>query len=487
MPRGLSYRLRLPLSLVATALFTAAVLSLVIAWHTYRNVRVELIDNAVRLGSALASALQPALLHDDLWLAYSTLRGPRSASANAGAAPAPILVLVDSERRIFASNRPRVLPVAVPLLEADPELAAAVSTLGEAPEDEVVIELEALAERLLFSVPIMSDGVSVGELLLVYPDRVLWPRFTTIMWQGGWSVLLVLAVVVPAGWFWGRRMVRPLTRLADCMVRVRDEDPQLIECSVAEGDDEIGRLNRRFRELLAALCEKAELERQMIASERLAAVGRLAAGVAHEINNPLGGMLMAIDTQRERGGADGHVGQTLSLLERGLTQIRDTVSALLVEARPGAHSLTEQDIEDTRTLVSIQADKHDVHMDWDNRLDAPLALPSTLVRQVAINLLVNAIQSAPRGGRVAAMFSADQGVLSIRVNNDGAAMDRNTRDHLFEPYYTTRNEGSGLGLWVTYQIVRQLGGAIETRSRDGDTCFQVTLPLSAVETGDHAA
>jgi len=487
MLRGLSYRLRLPLSLVATGLFTAAVLSAVIAWHTYRNVRIELIDNTVRFGAALASAVQPALLHDDLWLAYSALRGPRTPFSKDGAVAVPdltpTLILVDRERRIFASNRPGTLPAAVPLHQADRELAAAVIALGNAPVNEVMVELDALPDRLLFSTPIMSDGVAVGELLLVYPRQLLWSRFTTIIRQGAWSILLVLTVLVPVGWYWGQRMVRPLARLAHCMVRVRTEDPDLVECTVTEGEDEIGCLNRRFRELLVALREKAELERQVVTSERLAAVGRLAAGVAHEINNPLAGMLMAIDTQRQRRrqAGDRDIDRTLSLLERGLTQIRDTVSALLVEARPGVHGLTVQDIEDTRTLVSTQAEKHSIRIEWDNRLDLPLALPSTLVRQVVINLLSNAIQSAPEGGRVKAFFRGDQEALTIRVNNDGEAMDRITCDHLFEPYYTTRNEGNGLGLWVTYQIVRQLGGEIQTQSRDGDTCFLITLPLSAME------
>ncbi len=423
--------------------------------------------------SVLASALQPALVHDDLWLAYSTLRGPRTTSAGSGAT----LVLLDTERRIFASNVPRTLPTAVALREADPDLAAALHGLGVSSADEVVFDLEALPDRLLFSTPITTNGVSVGALVLVYPRQVLWPRFTTIIRQGGWSVLLVLAVIVPVGWFWGRRMVRPLVRLADCMVRVRDENPDLIECSIAEGDDEIGRLNRRFRELLTSLREKAGLERQMVSSERLAAVGRLTAGIAHEINNPLGGMLVAIDTQRRRGVTDEHTERTLSLLERGLTQIRDTVSALLVEARLESHSLTAQDIEDTRTLVSTHADKRDVRIEWDNRLSEPLALPSTLVRQVVINLLLNAVQSAPRGGRVAAFFIPGRDELSVRVNNDGEAMAQKTLDPLFEPYYTNRKEGSGLGLWVTYQIVRQLGGRIETVRHDGDTCFVATLPL----------
>ena len=71
-----NYRFQLPLSLVATVLFTALVIGLVITWHTYRNVRIEIMDNGGRLSYALASAVQPALLHDDVWLAYSILRGP---------------------------------------------------------------------------------------------------------------------------------------------------------------------------------------------------------------------------------------------------------------------------------------------------------------------------------------------------------------------------------------------------------------------------
>jgi signal transduction histidine kinase len=235
------------------------------------------------------------------------------------------------------------------------------------------------------------------------------------------------------------------------------------------------------------LREKAALEREMVSSERLAAVGRLAAGVAHEINNPLGGMLLAIDTLRQRGVADGHTERTLALLERGLTQIQDTVSALLVEARRESHSLTVQDIEDTRTLVATQAGERGVRIEWDNGLKEPLALPSTLVRQVAINLLLNGVQSAPRGGRVTAAFRREPQELSITVTNDGEAMDGETLDHLFEPYYTRREGGTGLGLWVTYQIVRQLGGEIRAGSSEDDTRFLVTLPLSGKEVQRNAA
>ena len=479
----LSYRVRLPLSLVATALFTTLVICLLMAWHTYRNVRIELVDNGSRLGYAVANAVQPALLHDDIWLAYSILRGPRSIQGNLDAT----LIVLDDERKIFASNKPRLLPVAVPLQEADPVLAKMLPADDKGPGGGELVDLDSLPDRLLLVSPIASDGVTVGLLLLVYPRQVLWPRFAAIVKEGGLSVLLVLAVIIPLGWLWGQRMVNPLARLAHCMVRVRDEAPENIECSVEEGDDEIGRLNARFRELLGGLREKAELERQMVSSERLAAVGRLAAGVAHEINNPLGGMLMAIDTLRERRITDPHTERTMSLLERGLIQIQDTVSALLVEARREPHSLTAQDVEDTRTLIATLVAKRELRMDWNNGVDGPLSLPSTQVRQVVINLLLNAVQSTPRGGRVAATFHQDYSDLVITIENDGEAMEQETLDHLFEPYYGRREGGSGLGLWVTYQIVRQLRGEIGVDSRDGVTCFRVTLPLLNIEASSHAA
>ena len=472
MLRGMSYRFRLPLSLMATALFTALVIGLVTIWHTYQNVRVEIVDNGGRLSYALASAVQPALLHDDVWLAYSILRGPRAAADTLNAT----LIVLDSEQRIFASSKPKRLPVAIPLEEVDAPLAEILNAHESDLTTNGIVEMDALKDRLLLAAPITSDGVPVGALLLVYPRQVLWPRFTSIVEQGGLSVMLVLAVIIPIGWFSGHRMVKPLLKLANCMARLREEDLEHIECAVEESDDEIGRLNTRFRELMVGLREKGVLERKMVSSERLAAIGRLSSGVAHEINNPLGGMLVAIDTLRERGVSDSSTERTLSLLERGLTQIKDTVSALLVESRAEPHALTAQDIEDTRTLVSTQMESLDIRLEWDNRLADPLPLPSTLVRQVVINILLNAVQFTPRGGRVRAGFIPEPGALSVTIQNEGVAMEQNTLDHLFEPYYSKRKGGSGLGLWVTYQIVRQFGGEIKVTSRQDDTCFRVTLP-----------
>jgi signal transduction histidine kinase len=247
------------------------------------------------------------------------------------------------------------------------------------------------------------------------------------------------------------------------------------------GHDEIGRLGQEFQRMLHGLREKEALEKQMVASDRLAAIGRLTAGIAHEINNPLGGMLNAISTFRRHGPEDAMTTKTLSLIERGLRQIQETVAALLVEARVESHALTRQDVEDTHTLLLADAQAKDVHFEWHNEIRSPLPLPSTPTRQILINLLFNAVKAVAPGGHLSCRTVVEDGALCIEVANDGRHIPADRLAFLFEPFSTADNERQGLGLWITYQIVQQLGGDIRAESEPGRTVFAVSLPLKVTD------
>jgi signal transduction histidine kinase len=207
-------------------------------------------------------------------------------------------------------------------------------------------------------------------------------------------------------------------------------------------------------------------------------VGRLAAGIAHEINNPLGGMLNAISNHRRRGGADPQSEKTLALIERGLTQIRDTVSALLVETKLESRALMPEDLEDTRTLISADVQTRRLNLDWRNEVSETLPLPSAQVRQILLNLLLNAVAASPEGASVKCAIERTGGNLLLSVGNAGPVIPERRRQHLFEPYFG-EGEVHGLGLWVTYQLVCQLKGDIRLESVPGHTRFDVTLPLHA--------
>ncbi len=472
-----SYRFKVPLMLSLTIVLTGLVVSVALTWRAYGDLRDDLFQNAVEVGALMSSALLSALKHDELWQAYRIL-----VPADAAGAPNSdrFLIVLDHEYRVYVSNRPRRFPVLSTMREHGLELANVEGAVREESLRNTAAFEQSEDEHIYVIIPIVDDGVVRGTLIMGYERALFLPRFYSIVERVAYSSLVVLAILLPFGWYLGNRAVQPLIHLAACLGKVGRQPLDQIECSLNENRDEIGQLGTSFRQMLWELRDKQRLERQMIASERLAAVGRLAATVAHEINNPLGGMLNAINTFRHHGRSDRLTEKTLSLLERGLKQIGDSVSALLVEARPETRALTPQDIDDVYTLLKPDAQKHAVSLRWVNNLRGALTLPSTPVRQVLINLSLNAVQASPEGRAVTCIIDIEQDRLHIRVDNEGEDIPSDQLNRLFEPFVHYNPSGSGLGLWVTYQVVQQLGGDIAVESSEGHTRFSVRLPQETV-------
>lgn len=470
----LSYRYKTPLSFSAIALAVALTVSAVLIWRAYGDSKQDLTASAERLSRSLARALVPAMLRDDVWGAYETIMTPLD--KRAGSPPSPILLVLDERGRVYVASEPSRFPTATDLAEADPALASLKAQILPSNGDARVVE-DSAAARIYIVAPITHEGGRLGAVVLSYASAFFLPRFYGAMQQVLFTTGAILVVLLPIGWYAGRRMARPLVHLTECVDQIGTLPPDAIECRLDFGSDEIGHLGNRFRLMLEQLKEKQALEKEMARTSRLAAVGRIAAGIAHEINNPLGGMLNAIGTLKRHGHPDPFTVKTMSLLERGLIQIKDIVAALLVEARLDSHPLTYHDIEDTRTLVSADIRRKGVRLSWKNKLDTPAPLPSTLVRQILINLLLNAIQAAHDNGRVECRIWCEPARLRIEIGNDGRHIDEKMMEHLFEPFAETHDRGTGLGLWVVHQIVDNLGGSIRAESRPGHTLFSVILPL----------
>jgi signal transduction histidine kinase len=127
--------------------------------------------------------------------------------------------------------------------------------------------------------------------------------------------------------------------------------------------------------------------------------------------------------------------------------------------------------------VKPDAQKRAIRLHWSNSLQGAFTLPSTPVRQVLINLSLNAVQATPEGGAVTCSIDIERDRLHIRVDNEGDDIPSERLNRLFEPFVHHNPSGSGLGLWVTYQIVQQLHGDIAVKSGEGHTRFSVRLPL----------
>jgi signal transduction histidine kinase len=468
-----SYRIKTPLALSLVILATTVTVSGILVWQGWQTAHAAFVEQAMGLGKVLARTVRPALLHDDTWQAYETLITPLDRAGESGR----VLVLTDARGQVFAASEPRQFAVL-----ADMAATAADARLTAALVRREANVLEGADGRYLYLVtPVLAeDGAVLGRLVQRYDQSLLGPRLTEVAGNILLSGLASLILLLPLGWLAGKRLAEPLSHLADCLGKVGKELPETIQCDFPSGGDEISRLAHRFKDMIVELKAKEELEKHLAQSDRLAALGRLSAGIAHEINNPLGGMLNAISNYRRRGSPDPHAEKTLALIERGLGQVRDTVSALLVEAKLETRALTPHDLEDLRTLIAADVQNKRVRLRWTNGLAEPLPLPSAQIRQAVLNLLLNAVQASPEGGEVNCRVEVVGDSLRLEVGNAGPAIPERRREHLFEPYFG-EGEGHGLGLWMTYQLVRQLKGDIEVDSIPGYTRFIVSLPLE----GDH--
>ncbi|MEX2162718.1 MAG: ATP-binding protein [Sulfuricaulis sp.] len=478
--RDLSYRYKIPISFMLVSVLVVLAVSTTLVVQTYQSARHDLVTNAESLGKSLARALTPMILRDDVWSAYETVITPLGAPAGEQALRG--LVVLDTQGRIYVASNPRRFPALRDLATAGVGYNRLLNTVRLNGNDASQVVEDEEDPELFVAVPILTDGYRLGTLILIYSKTVFLSRFYGAMWRVLGITGALLVMLMPLGWYWGRRMAKPLLHLTECMDQVGSLPPDAIECNLDLGEDEIGHLGSRFKAMLAQLKEKQALETEMARANRLAAIGRIAAGIAHEVNNPLGGMLNAVSTLKRHGHPDPFTAKTVSLLERGLLQIKDIVGALLVEARLESHPLTPQDVEDTRTLMTADIRGKAIHFSWKNSLNEPVSLPSTLIRQILMNLLLNATQAVRENGRIECRVWRESGSLWLEVVNDGCHIGERQMEHLFEPFAETHEHGTGFGLWLVHQIILQLNGNIRVESVPGRTQFSVTLPLG----GDHA-
>lgn len=478
---NLSFRYKIPIWGSLLIVTTALAVSTTLIVQSYDDLRNDLVSSSANLGRTLAKTLFQAMIQEEVWRAFEIIRAPLFGETGANTTRPETIVALDKNLQVFVSSNPKTMPMLADARGLGEDYAQLAALIGAQPQPDAPIIDYSGPQHLYVAVPIADEGARLGTLVIVHPRDVFLPRFLSGAQRSVQAGLLVLAVLLPINWYWGRRTAGPLVKLsrsADDVARGALQEPLL---GTYAFKDELGQLFDTFGIMVNVLREKRLLEQEMIRSERLAAVGRLSAGIAHEINNPLGGMLVALDNFKRRGGHDERTLKTVAMIERGLSQIRDTVSAMLVEAKVKSRDLVPHDVADVRMLLSGELHKRAVNVEIESDLAAPIALPATLVRQVMMNLLLNAVQASEPDGTVRCTLRQHDHRLTIETENAGRQIPPEMMAHLFEPFVSGNEAGHGLGLWVTYQIVSQLGGRIDAESsRDGRTRFAVSLPIGAM-------
>ena len=287
-------------------------------------------------------------------------------------------------------------------------------------------------------------------------------------------------------------MTRPVRLLTDRLRRAQAGDfdrvpPEMLPPRVSE----YGRLLRGYNDLVDALGERDALAARLAERERESVLGRLAATLAHEVRNPLGGMTTALDTVRKFGD-DGDVrAQALDLIERGLWSIRDVVSSVLAFHRIPAdgRKLTAGDLEDLRTLIAPEAARRRLDLSWDSAITDVVDVNATETRQIALNLLLNACEASPSGGHVSFAATLARGTdtdrpeLRLEVADAGPGLPPLVISALTElGTIDPTDPPRGLGIRVVRDLVRSLGGRIRATTGEHGSRIIVALPV-----GDHSS
>jgi len=238
-----------------------------------------------------------------------------------------------------------------------------------------------------------------------------------------------------------------------------------------------------------------ETQEHLIHAEKLTSLGQLAASVAHEVNNPISGVLVYTQLLSKKMTADTLTKEKaldyLSKMESELTRTGQLIRNLLDFARQTKPTLSLVNINEVldraSSLVAHSAKLQRVEIVKDISVNLPelMADPNQL-QQVFTNLMVNAIQAMPQGGKLSLRTAADNSQVKIEIQDTGVGISPENMRKLFTPFFTTRREvkGVGLGLAVSYGIIQHHQGKIEVQSKEGEgTTFTIYLPLHREEKG----
>ncbi len=363
----------------------------------------------------------------------------------------------------------------------------------------------------LASLVILAVMLSLGTLLIWQKVGVLsWVSrepiradlVRTFLLVGTWTVLGAAGAV----YFAVRRLTRSLENLTGMAQRLGEG--HLDQRLEVRSNDEIGRLAATFNQMAASLQsyqdtleqkveertrELAHSQQQLLQAAKLASVGELAGGVAHEINNPAGIILMRaarLAQEVGRGRSSAEAQEDLSAIQRQVEKISRIVAALLAFSRQSKPELRPVDLNElVRRTVSLLEDLIR-NRGIDLLLDLAPALPQvqadgSRIEQVLLNLTNNALDAMPQGGRLSFRTAPvgrpqDDPAVAVAVSDTGTGISAEDLSRIFDPFFTTKEvgQGTGLGLSVSYGIIEEHGGTIQVDSQPGvGSCFTLLLPV----------
>jgi signal transduction histidine kinase len=420
--------------------------------------------------AGVEATVGPSVVRDDVWEMFDLL--DRVTHRDGSLRPLSA-TLVDPLGRVIVSSAPDLHP-----LGAQRAAMIAAATPVTAQHYDLADGAISLSQVLEY------QGRPLGKLLIDFDttDFVAERERTVGILVIGNALATLLAAL--AGFAVIRRVLRPVARLTDAMGQSADALQPIPEEAVPRRNPEIAHLYDTYNRLIHAVEERNATAKRLAERERFVSLGRLAGTLAHEVNNPLGGLLNTVDTLRTYPERADVVKSSADLLDRGLRHMRDMVRATLDthRAAPEATALSRTDFEDLNLLIRPEAERRGQDLHWDLALpDGGLRrLPAGPVRQIALNLLLNASSAAGYGGRIGLRLAPEAGGIVLAIQDSGPGLPEHLRPRLLSG--ASVESGGGVGLRLVRELVQGLDGRITLgQSPEGLSEIRVHLPLAPNE------
>lgn len=370
---------------------------------------------------------------------------------------------------------------------------AGTSTLPESAREGVAAALGSAAPGTVVVIDGQRHCVGVARAAGSRPERVFVlspiPGLVESSVAAAWPVLAVaaatLVVLVPLGLATTGRLARRISGIERHVEELsRGEFGTVLTDTAATGDDEVARLVAGVNRMSAEL---DRLRNTVVAGERQRLLGQLAAGFAHELRNAITGARLAIDLHRRRCHCDTTgrpADESLAVACRQLDIVEEEVRGLLALGTPSTTTPSPVDLDalvgEVRDLTAPRCEHAGVRLDLGPAITATVIGRRDALRAAVVNLALNAIDAAGRGGQVSLRGEADDQGVRIVVEDDGPGPPVALAEHLHEPFVTGKPEGVGLGLAVAKAVAEQHGGTLQWGRTDGRTRFVIGLPSPAM-------
>lgn len=338
------------------------------------------------------------------------------------------------------------------------------------------------------TLPLEISGKTWGALTIGFSAEAARNKIQSLFFLLFGLTLLMVFGVLGVLYFLINNLTRSLSKLVSEIDRYDLGQDTPIQMKI--GDDEIGFLVRHFEKMKQRLAQSRKqlihAQKQVYHAEKLASIGRLASGIAHEINNPLNGIKNCLYTIQREPENQTQTQSYLELVNEGLEHIEQVVQKLLGFARQKSRSLApvnlNEEIPKVVALLNYRLEQREIQLDL--KLDPHLPrihADRQLLQEVIMNLLLNSFDSLGQNGKISVSTAAlNSHEILMEITDNGAGIQPEHLDRIFDPFFTTKDEGSGtgLGLSVSLGIIEAHGGRISVKSVPHEkTSFEITLPI----------